>query len=124
MAEQSNRRVKRKNKVFTIPLFQLENFPYSIIAVKEERIISLKTSAYSIIPHHKMALFHSYNNKNSVILTPLFLFTPKSRTSHVKSFIIKINSSFMFPFFILFFRLVIQTKTVLVNPHYQDLIMS
>ena len=117
MAEQSNRRVKRKNKVFIIPLLQLENFPYSIIAVKTEQIFPLKTSAYSIIPHHKMALFHSYNNKNSVILTPLFLFTPKSRTSHVKSFIIKINSYFLFLFFILCFRLVIQTKTVLMSPH-------
>ena len=57
-------------------------------------IIPLRTSGYSIIPRHKMALFHSYNKKNAVILTPLFLFTPKSRTKHVKSFRIRINSYF------------------------------
>ena len=32
--------------------------------------------------------------KNAVILTPLFLFTPKNRTNHVKSFRIRINSYF------------------------------
>ena len=77
-----------------MPLYQLENFPCSIIPEKKKKIIPLKTSAYSIIPRHKMALFHSYNNKNAVILTPLFLFTPQNRTNHVKSFRIRINSYF------------------------------
>ena len=55
--------------MFIILLFQLENFPYFIIPVKKEQIIPFKTSAYSIIPRHKMALFRSYNNKK----IPLFL---------------------------------------------------
>ena len=54
--------------MFIIPLFQVENFPYSIIPEKKEQIIPLRTSAYSIIPRHRMALFHSYKKKN-----PLFL---------------------------------------------------
>ena len=54
--------------MFIIPLFQLENFPYSIIPEKKEQIIPLKTSAYSIIPRHKMALFHSYNKKIPLLL--------------------------------------------------------
>ena len=32
--------------------------------------------------------------KNAIILTPLFLFTPKNRTNHVQSFRIRINSYF------------------------------
>ena len=118
-AEQSNRRVKRNDQVFITPLFQLEHFPYAIIPEKKEQIIPLKTSAYSIIPRLKMALFHSYQKK-TFAFNPLFLFTHKSRTSHVKSFRIRINGYF----FVLCYRLGIQTKTVSVKSHQQDLIKS
>ena len=53
--------------MFIIPLFQL----------KKEQIIPLKTSVYSIIPRHKMALFHSYNNKIQLFVLPYSSSPPK-----------------------------------------------
>ena len=66
--------MKRYNWVFIIPLFQLESFRYSIIPVKKNysveniHLLHYSTPQHSIIP--------LFEQKISVIVTPLFLFTP------------------------------------------------
>ena len=75
--------------MFITPLFQLENFPYAIIPEKKEQIIPLKTSAYSITLRHKMALFHSYNNKKK----PLFLLHYSSSPPKVEPVMLSLSES-------------------------------
>ena len=97
--------------MFIMPLYQLENFPYSIIPEKKEQIIPLKTSAYSIIPRHKMTLFH---NKKM----PLFLRHYSSSPPKIEPTMLSLSESeSTVIFFILCYRLVIQATTVLVSPH-------
>ena len=56
------------SKIFVIPLFLLKNF------------------RYSIIPAQKAQLFHYSKNKISVILIPLFLFSPLHCSSSTPEF--------------------------------------
>ena len=56
-----------------MPLFQYKKKKKNLIILLKKSTYS-KGSHYSIIPPHKMALFH-YSNKKSVILISLFPFT-------------------------------------------------
>ena len=97
--------MKRNNPVFIIPAGKFPLFNYS----------SKKRTHYSV---EKTYLFNYSAPQNGVIsffLTPLFLFTPKIEPGTVS--LLESESTvilFVF-FFVLCYRLVIQTKTVLVN---------
>ena len=66
--------MKRYNRVFIIPLFQLESFRYSIIPVKKNYSVeNIHLLHYSTPQHGIIPLFEQ---KISVIVSPLFLFTP------------------------------------------------
>ena len=71
------RGVKRNNGVVIIPSFLLKNFRYSVIPAQKFSLFLLKNFLYSIIPPKKHTLFHYSKNKISVILIPLFLFSPR-----------------------------------------------
>ena len=83
--------------MFIIPLFQLENFRYSIIPEKRTNY-SVENIAYSIIPHHKMALFHSYNKK-----IPLFLLHYSSSPPKIETALLSLSESESTVFFFSFF---------------------
>ena len=102
------------NRVFIIPLFQFQNVFYSIIPVKKNsfwwKIYLSHYSApqwhYPIIPTQKKL--------------PLFLLHYSSPSPKIETAMLSLSESqstvnFSHPG--LFYRLVIQTKTVLVNPH-------
>ena len=71
--------MKRNNGVFIIPLFLLKNFRYSIIPAQKFSLFHYSCSKIFIIPlflPKNHTLFHYSKNKISVILIPLFLFSP------------------------------------------------
>ena len=75
-----DRGVKRNNGVFIIPLFLLKHFPYSIIPAQKFSLFHYSCSKIFIMPlflPKKHTLFHYSKNKISVILIPLFLFSPR-----------------------------------------------
>ena len=77
------RGVKRNNGVFIIPLFLLKNFRYSIIPAQKVSLFHYSCPKIFIIPlflPNKHTLFHYSKNKISVILIPLFLFSPRNST--------------------------------------------
>ena len=77
-----------------MPLYQLENFPCSIIPEKKRTNYSVENIWLFHYSAPQNGIIPFLQQKNAVILTPLFLFTPKSRSNRVKSFRIRINSYF------------------------------